>query len=61
MINPVNSEIRDLSTDELTVVSGGDLIRMIAFGAEYGLSNWLTNGSGDGKAFNQQFKGIVGL
>ena len=56
-----NGEARDLTDDELNAVQGGVVAAiLIGVGASV-LANWLTNGSGDGKAWNANFKSCVGL
>ena len=57
----LQGEARNLSDDELNTVSGGNpwvgpLVSLTIAGI-----NWLTNGSGDGKAWNENFKGSIGL
>ena len=50
-----------LSDDELNTVSGGSpwlgpIVSLTIAGI-----NWITNGSGNGKAWNENFKGCIGI
>jgi hypothetical protein len=56
-------EARDLTDDELNAVQGGVyVVAAILIGVGSSLvANWLSNGSGNGKAWNENFKGCVGL